>query len=66
MSAPSHLPGKLHFAEGAADQVIDRARSAELLDELVRALGPLKRVLLVLSDFTRLHSGAGELTSHLY
>jgi len=46
--------------------VIDRARSAELLDELLRALGPLERVLLVPPDFTRLHSGAGELTSHLY
>jgi nickel-dependent lactate racemase len=66
MSAPSDVSGKLYFAEGARDAVIDRARAEALLDDLIRALGPLRRVLLVPPDFTRLHSGAGELTSHLY
>jgi nickel-dependent lactate racemase len=58
--------GKLHFAEGARDSVIDQARAGELVDELLKSLGPLKRVLLVPPDFTRFHSGSGELTVMLY
>ncbi|TVQ23196.1 MAG: DUF2088 domain-containing protein [Spirochaetaceae bacterium] len=45
------------------------ARAAELVDGLLdslRAAGPLRRVLLVPPDITRLHSGAGELTVLLY
>jgi nickel-dependent lactate racemase len=66
MSAQSKPAGKLYFAEGAPDRTLDTARQHELLSELLAALGPLRRVLLVPPDFTRRHSGAGELTSELY
>jgi nickel-dependent lactate racemase len=66
MNAPSGENGHVYFAEGAKDAVISRARASELVDELLRALGPLRRVLLVPPDHTRVHSGAGELTSELY
>ncbi|HEX6766929.1 MAG TPA: lactate racemase domain-containing protein, partial [Polyangiaceae bacterium] len=56
----------MRFAEGAVDRVIDRERAEALLDELVSGLGKLDRVLLLPPDFTRFHSGAGELTSMLY
>jgi nickel-dependent lactate racemase len=58
--------GKLHFAEGGADRIIDARRAEELVDGLLADLGPLRRVLLVPPDFTRFHSGAGELTALLY
>ena len=58
--------GRVHFAEGALDRIIDRKRADELLGELVSGLGRLGRVLLLPPDFTRFHSGAGELTSLLY
>src|SRR6185503_13753855 len=58
--------GHVRFAEGAPDAVIDRGRVETLLDELIGGLGRLDRVLLVPPDFTRFHSGAGELTSLLY
>jgi nickel-dependent lactate racemase len=58
--------GRVHFAEGALDRVIDTKRADELLGDLVSGLGRLGRVLLLPPDFTRFHSGAGELTSLLY
>lgn len=58
--------GTVRFAEGAPDRVIDRRRAEELLDGLVTSFGRLERVLLLPPDFTRFHSGAGELTSLLY
>jgi nickel-dependent lactate racemase len=56
----------VRFAEGAPDAVIDRRRAEELLDGLVESFGRPERVLLLPPDFTRFHSGAGELTSLLY
>jgi len=56
----------VRFAEGSPDSFIDRRRAEELLDGLVSELGRLERVLLLPPDFTRFHSGAGELTSMLY
>lgn len=58
--------GRVYFAEGSPNSVIDAGRSEQLLDDLLRALGPLRRVLLLPPDFTRFHSGAGELTAFLY
>lgn len=58
--------GRLHFAEGARDGVIDDRRAEELVRGLLSELGPLRRVLLVPPDFTRFHSGAGVLTALLY
>lgn len=66
MSAPSQPAGKLYFAEGAADRVLEPARQQALVEDLLAALGPLRRVLLVPPDFTRRHSAAGELTSELW
>ncbi len=60
------LRGVVHFAEGSAHADIDTERSAELVEELLSRLGSLRRVLLVPPDYTRLHSGAGELTSLIY
>lgn len=58
--------GKLHFAVGGPAEVFDSRRQSDLVDALLQELGPLRRVLLVPPDFTRFHSGAGELTSLLY
>src|SRR6188768_2221596 len=58
--------GTVRFAEGSRDSVIDRKRSGELIDALLAEIGKLDRVLLLPPDFTRFHSGAGELTSLLY
>src|SRR5262245_3524883 len=58
--------GTVRFGEGAVDRVIDRDRAERLLEDLVFGFGKLDRVLLVPPDFTRFHSGAGELTSILY
>ncbi len=57
---------RLHFAEGARNADFDSPKLGELVDELLKKLGPLRRVLLIPPDFTRFHSGAGELTSLLY
>ena len=56
----------LYFAEGAPDAVIDHERSSQLVDGMLDRMGRLKRVLLLPPDFTRRHSGAGELTALLY
>jgi nickel-dependent lactate racemase len=56
----------LYFAEGSPDAVIDRERSSKLVDAMLAEMGRLKRVLLLPPDFTRRHSGAGELTVLLY
>ena len=58
--------GRVRFAEGSREAVIDRKRAEELLAALVGDEGKLDRVLLLPPDFTRFHSGAGELTSLLY
>jgi nickel-dependent lactate racemase len=60
------LRGVLHFAEGAPDADLDGEPTQELVDGLLRRLGPLERVLLIPPDFTRFHSGAGELTRLVY
>lgn len=55
-----------YFHEGSPDTIVDEKRAGELLDSLLSQLGPLRRVLLLPPDFTRLHSWAGTLTSLLY
>ncbi len=56
----------LYFAEGSPEMVIDAARAGWLLDRMLAALGPLRRVLLVPPDITRRASWAGTLTVLLY
>src|SRR3954471_12391117 len=55
-----------YLDEGGEDAVIDSRRAGELLDGMLERMGPLRRVLLVPPDFTRVHSGAGELTAMLH
>jgi nickel-dependent lactate racemase len=55
--------------EGSASAVISEARATELVDGLLAQLHearPLKRVLLLPPDITRMHSWAGFLTCLLY
>lgn len=55
--------------EGSADTVIDEGRASDLLDGLLARLRqnrPLRRVLLLPPDITRLHSWAGPLTCLLH
>jgi nickel-dependent lactate racemase len=54
------------FHEGSPDTIIDEKRAGDLLDSMLGQLGPLRRVLIVPPDFTRLHSWAGTLTALLY
>ncbi len=55
-----------HFLQGSPASVIDSVRASALLDSMLESLQPLRRVLLLPPDFTRYHSGAGELTVLLY
>ncbi len=55
--------------QGSADADLDARTTGLLVDELLARLrerGPLRRVLIVPPDVTRLHSGAGPLTAMLY
>lgn len=55
-----------YFAEGSPNAVIDEGRAAALLHGMLARLGRPHRVLIVPPDITRLHSGAGTLTTLLY
>jgi len=58
-----------YFAEGSPAAELSELHCLELADELIERLEaarPIRRVLLLPPDITRLHSGAGPLTSHLY
>src|SRR5262245_30879519 len=55
--------------EGSTETAIDEAHGKQLVQSLLaqlRSRGPLKRVLLLPPDMTRLHSWAGFLTCELY
>src|SRR5438270_10739440 len=57
------------FHDGSPDSVISEQRAEQLVDSLLTQLrrrGPLRRVLLLPPDVTRLHSWAGFLTALLY
>jgi nickel-dependent lactate racemase len=57
------------FHEGSPQSVIDEKRAEELIGTLLYQLsqrGPLRRVLILPPDVTRLHSWAGFLTCLLY
>src|SRR5688572_25314946 len=55
-----------YIAQGTATDDLDDSRLHVLLDELLKRLGSLRRVLLIPPDNTRCHSYAGELTAMLY
>jgi nickel-dependent lactate racemase len=55
--------------EGSPRAVIDERQAAELVESLIdqlRQRGPLRRVLILPPDITRMHSWAGFLTCRLY
>lgn len=54
------------LAHGAPDAVVTDHDARRLVEQMLDQLGPLRRVLLLPPDFTRRHSGAGELTVLLY
>lgn len=57
----------LIFGEGSPQAVIDSKQLSAHLDTFIKHYGnKLKKVLLVPPDFTRFHSGAGEITVLLY
>ena len=68
-SNPIEASAMEFLREGSAQSVIDEAKARQcvqaLLDQL-RQRGPLKRVLILPPDMTRLHSWAGFLTCELY
>ncbi len=58
-----------YFAEGSPSSELSEPHCFEIVDELIERLEaarPMRRVLLLPPDFTRLHSGAGPLTNRLY
>jgi nickel-dependent lactate racemase len=55
-----------YFSEESSDTGIDSQRSGVLIDGMLAAMGRLDRVLILPPDFSRRHSGAGELTVQLY
>src|SRR5262249_36216597 len=58
-----------YLHEGSPNTVIDEARARSLVRDLLAQLRqrtPLKRVLILPPDMTRLHSWAGFLTCELY
>jgi nickel-dependent lactate racemase len=59
----------LYVAEGSPQAELSDERFLKAADDLLeglRARGPLRRVLLIPPDYTRAHSGAGELTCRLF
>lgn len=57
----------LIFGEGSPQSVIDSNQVSIHLDNFIKHYhGKLKKVLLIPPDFTRYHSGAGEITVLLY
>ncbi|MBD3321938.1 MAG: DUF2088 domain-containing protein [Chitinivibrionales bacterium] len=56
----------VYFSEGSRQTTITREQASAMLDSMLKTLGNLERVLLVPPDYTRLHSGAGELTVMLF
>jgi nickel-dependent lactate racemase len=61
----------LYFSEGSKDRVINAQESSLLVDRFIESLKSkskkqLRRVLLIPPDFTRFHSGSGELSVDLY
>jgi nickel-dependent lactate racemase len=58
-----------YLAEGSPDTVIDEAKASELVGAMLDQVGrcrPLRRVLVVPPDVSRVHSLAGTLTGMIY
>lgn len=59
-------PPREYFALGSPTSELSAAEIQRCLEEMLDAMGPLSRVLLVPPDFTRFHSGAGAITTALW
>jgi len=55
-----------YVSTGERDAVIDREEQKQLLVAVLQHLGKAGKVLILPPDFTRFHSGAGEITEDLY
>jgi len=56
----------LYFAEGSAVTRLANEDLSTALNQVYKQLGSRKKVIIVPPDFTRLHSGAGQLTEITY
>jgi nickel-dependent lactate racemase len=65
-SAATITRDKLYVAEGSPRARISNERVAELVADMLGAMGPLRRVLLIPPDYTRVDSAAGPITTELY
>lgn len=55
------------ISEGGADQTISSSATMRHLEALIAALpAKAKKILLIPPDYSRFHSGAGEICAHLY
>ncbi len=57
---------KLYFAEGSPQADISLTRIRELIAQMLEQLPPLRRILLIPPDYTRVDSAAGPITVELY
>ena len=53
-----------YFSIGSAETIIDN--TLELIESMLAQMGKMERVLLLPPDFTRFHSGAGDITVILF
>lgn len=57
---------KTYVSIGGTETVIDREVQKRLLETALGAIGDRKKILIIPPDFTRYHSGAGEITEDFY
>ena len=55
-----------YLSTGRPETVISRAQQKDHLQNALAQLGSLKRVLIIPPDFTRFHSGAGEIAEDVF
>ncbi|MDA0842224.1 MAG: lactate racemase domain-containing protein [Planctomycetota bacterium] len=55
-----------YLSTGSPETVITRDQQRDHLQNALAQLGSLKRVLIIPPDFTRFHSGAGEITEDVF
>ncbi|MDP6359660.1 MAG: lactate racemase domain-containing protein [Planctomycetota bacterium] len=55
-----------YLSTGSPETVISRAQQKDHLQSALAQFGSLQRVLIIPPDFTRFHSGAGEITEDVY
>lgn len=66
LSLASTTGKQLYIAEGSPTQVMSDQQVKDLIRKMLQQIGPLRRVLLIPPDYTRVDSGAGPITCELY